>query len=118
MGCNHYEEQVKTDVNEEKCHWLQAYKPLTLYPRRSSSGISELLSVLPKRLVTIWSDVCLLQTLINSFFHQVSYHHHYQSINVPTAGAQAFHMDYTQRERSINHHASPVRVGECLRLQM
>jgi hypothetical protein len=36
---------------------------------------------------------------------------HYQPINVPTAGAQAFLMDYPQGERAITHHASPVRIG-------
>jgi hypothetical protein len=35
---------------------------------------------------------------------------HYHPINVPTAVAQAFLMDYTQRERAITHHAGPVRV--------
>jgi hypothetical protein len=30
---------------------------------------------------------------------------------VPTAGAQAFAMDYTLRERAITQHASPVRAG-------
>jgi hypothetical protein len=40
------------------------------------------------------------------------YHHHHhdhQPINV-TAGAKAFLMDYTQRERAITHHAGPVRA--------
>jgi hypothetical protein len=32
-------------------------------------------------------------------------------INVPTAGARAFLMDYPQKERAITHHAGPVRVG-------
>jgi hypothetical protein len=36
---------------------------------------------------------------------------HHQPINVPTAGAQAFFMDYTQEEWAITHHAGPVRVG-------
>jgi hypothetical protein len=31
--------------------------------------------------------------------------HHHQPINAPTAGAQAFLMDYTQGERAITHHA-------------
>jgi hypothetical protein len=35
------------------------------------------------------------------------------AINVPTTGAQAFIMDYTQGERAISHHACPVRVGGC-----
>jgi hypothetical protein len=35
----------------------------------------------------------------------------YQPINDPTAGTQAFLMDYTQGERVITHHAGPVRVG-------
>jgi hypothetical protein len=34
--------------------------------------------------------------------------HHHQPINVPTAGAQAFLMDYPQGERAITHHAGPV----------
>jgi hypothetical protein len=29
------------------------------------------------------------------------YHHHHQPINVPTAGAQAFLMDYPQAERAF-----------------
>jgi hypothetical protein len=39
--------------------------------------------------------------------------HHHQPINVPTAGAQAFLMDYPQGERAINHHAGPERIGGC-----
>jgi hypothetical protein len=42
-----------------------------------------------------------------------SLNHHHQPINVPTAGAQAFPMDYT-RERGITHHAGPVWVGGSL----
>jgi hypothetical protein len=38
-------------------------------------------------------------------------HHHHQPINVPTAGAQAFLMDYSLGERAITHHAGPVRIG-------
>jgi hypothetical protein len=38
-------------------------------------------------------------------------HHHHKLINVPTAGAQAFLMDYLQGERVIAHHADPVRIG-------
>jgi hypothetical protein len=37
------------------------------------------------------------------------HHHHHQPINVPTAGAQAFLMDYPQGP--ITHHAGPVRIG-------
>jgi hypothetical protein len=33
--------------------------------------------------------------------------------NVPTAGAQAFLMDYPQGERAITHHAGSVRIGGC-----
>jgi hypothetical protein len=39
--------------------------------------------------------------------------HHQQPINVPTAGAQAFLMDYPQGEQAITHHAGPVRIGGC-----
>jgi hypothetical protein len=38
--------------------------------------------------------------------------HHHQPINVPTARAQAFLMDYPQGERAITHHADPVRIAE------
>jgi hypothetical protein len=38
----------------------------------------------------------------------VNYH---QSINVPTAGALTFFMDYTQGELAISHHAGPVQVS-------
>jgi hypothetical protein len=31
----------------------------------------------------------------------IVFHHHHQPINVPTAGAQAFLMDYLQGERAI-----------------
>jgi hypothetical protein len=41
------------------------------------------------------------------------HHHHHQPINVPTAGAQAFLMDYPQGERAITHHAGPVWIGGC-----
>jgi hypothetical protein len=36
---------------------------------------------------------------------------HLQPINVPTAGAQTFLMDYTQGIRAITYHGSPVRIG-------
>jgi hypothetical protein len=36
---------------------------------------------------------------------------HHQPINVPTAGEQAFLVDYPQGERAITHHAGPVRIG-------
>jgi hypothetical protein len=45
------------------------------------------------------------------FFYYIMHHH--QPINVPTAGAQAFLMDYPQGERAITHHAGPVRIGGC-----
>jgi hypothetical protein len=35
---------------------------------------------------------------------------HHQLINVPTAVAQAFIMDYPQ-ERAITDHAGPVQIG-------
>jgi hypothetical protein len=38
---------------------------------------------------------------------------HHQPINVPTAGAQAFIMDYPQGERAITHHAGPVWIDGC-----
>jgi hypothetical protein len=34
---------------------------------------------------------------------------HHQPINAPTAGAQAFLMDYTYGERAMTQHAGPVR---------
>jgi hypothetical protein len=55
--------------------------------------------------------------LLGSVCH-VCLHHHHQPINVPTARAQAFLMDYPQRERAITHHAGLVRIGGCNRLQM
>jgi hypothetical protein len=50
---------------------------------------------------------------MSSYFelHHYYSHHHHQPINVPTAGAQAFLMDYPQGERAITHHAGPVRIG-------
>jgi hypothetical protein len=39
--------------------------------------------------------------------------HHHQPINVPTARAQAFLMDYPQGKQAITHHAAPVRIGGC-----
>jgi hypothetical protein len=43
-------------------------------------------------------------------FQRLCHHHHHQPINVPTAGAQAFLMDYLQGEPAITHHAGPVRI--------
>jgi hypothetical protein len=40
--------------------------------------------------------------------------YHHQPINVPTAGAQAFLMDYPQGKRAITHYAGPVRIGGSL----
>jgi hypothetical protein len=37
----------------------------------------------------------------------------HRAINIPTAGAQAFLMDYSQGERAITHHAGPVRISGC-----
>jgi hypothetical protein len=39
-------------------------------------------------------------------------YHHHQPINAPTAGAQAFLMDYMRRT-GHNHHAGGVRIGGC-----
>jgi hypothetical protein len=41
------------------------------------------------------------------FWFILFHHHHHQPINVPTAGAQAFLMDYPQGERAKTHHAGP-----------
>jgi hypothetical protein len=38
------------------------------------------------------NDLALTNT---AFDRRLSHHYHHQPINVPTAGAQAFHMDYT-----------------------
>jgi hypothetical protein len=46
-----------------------------------------------------------------NYFYTVCHHH--QPINVPTAGAQVFLMDYPQGERAITHHAGPVWIGGC-----
>jgi hypothetical protein len=48
----------------------------------------------------------------------VHHHHHHQLINVPTAGSQAFLMDYTLGEQAKTHHVGPVRVGGRQQLQM
>jgi hypothetical protein len=40
-------------------------------------------------------------------------HHHHQPINVPTAEAQAFFMDYQQGDRPLTHHTDPERIGVC-----
>jgi hypothetical protein len=39
------------------------------------------------------------------------YMDHHQPINVPTAGAQTFLIDYTYGEWAITYHVGPVRVG-------
>jgi hypothetical protein len=39
--------------------------------------------------------------------------HHHQPIKDPTAGAQAFLMDYTQGEWAVTHHTGLVWVGGC-----
>jgi hypothetical protein len=44
-------------------------------------------------------------TVVPSDFHH--------PVNVPTAGAQAFLMDYKQGKRAISHYAGPVRIGGC-----
>jgi hypothetical protein len=44
-------------------------------------------------------------------FYCNHHNHHHQPINVPIAGAQAFLMDYPQRERAITHYAGPVWIG-------
>jgi hypothetical protein len=38
---------------------------------------------------------------------------HYQPINIPIVGAQAFLMDHTLGERAMIHHAGPERIGWC-----
>jgi hypothetical protein len=55
---------------------------------------------------TLYPVLYLLAILIH-------HHRHHQPINVPTAGAQAFLMDYPQGERAMTHHAGPVRIGGC-----
>jgi hypothetical protein len=39
--------------------------------------------------------------------------HHHQPINISTAEAQTFLMDYPQAEWAITHHAGPVWIGGC-----
>jgi hypothetical protein len=63
-------------------------------------------------------DTCDTETIIILLLIWLSnfsnhHHHHHQPINVPTAGAQAYLMDYSQGERAITHHAGPVRIGGC-----
>jgi hypothetical protein len=43
---------------------------------------------------------------------------HHQHINVSTAGAQAYLMDYPQEERAVTYHAGPVWISGCKRLQI
>jgi hypothetical protein len=38
-------------------------------------------------------------------------HLHHQPINVPTAGEQAYLMDYTQGEGAKIYHADPVQIS-------
>jgi hypothetical protein len=60
--------------------------------------------------MTTTPGVLVIQvTIFTRFYVEESFHH--QPINVPTAGAQAFLMDYPQGERAITHHAGPVRIG-------
>jgi hypothetical protein len=49
-----------------------------------------------------------VQQLCITTLHSI--HHHHQPINVSTAGAQAFLMNYPQGEQVIAHHAGPVRI--------
>jgi hypothetical protein len=53
-------------------------------------------------------------TTVLMILHKMKLHH--QPINVPTAGAQAFLMDYPQGERAITDHAGPVRIGGQMKL--
>jgi hypothetical protein len=57
-----------------------------------------------------------IELAISYAIHEYLVHcanHHHQPIYLPTAGAQAFHMDYPQGERAITHNAGPVPVGGC-----
>jgi hypothetical protein len=56
-----------------------------------------------------------IQSSYRQYVSLYHHHHHHQPINVSTAGAQAFLMDYTLGERSIIHHAGPVRIVSCLK---
>jgi hypothetical protein len=63
-----------------------------------------------------WHKMLIILVLSLSLFLGIQawrYHHHHQPINAPTAGAQAFLMDYTLGERAITHPAGPVQVGVC-----
>jgi hypothetical protein len=65
----------------------------------------------PPRHLTAAENITLETTMISVYL--LYHHHHHQPINVPTAGAHAFLMDYPQGERAITHRAGPVRIGGC-----
>jgi hypothetical protein len=80
----------------------------TYHPRLIPKGVAEAFQILlrdahvfPKLLSCEEYCTCLV-----IFFH-------HQPINIPTAGAQAFLMDYLQGERALTLHAGPVRIGGC-----
>jgi hypothetical protein len=52
------------------------------------------------------ADVTINQELIQTVFI-IHHHHHHQPINVPTAGAQAFLMDYPTRRKGHNPPRGP-----------
>jgi hypothetical protein len=50
--------------------------------------------------------VYIIQKIVEKYLS-----HHDQHINVPTAGVQAFLIDYPQEKRAITYQAGSVRIG-------
>jgi hypothetical protein len=93
------------------CH--EIFNIHTYHSRLILEGVAETSQILIRDTHIYQNDVTGAKTIAACRLIAVhlSFHHHHQPINVSTAGAQAFLMDYPQGERAITHHAGPVRVG-------
>jgi hypothetical protein len=83
------------------------------YSNKKWSEISLTLNAVGDGVHKDWRGWCKVHTLYMPVSGCQPLSHHHQPINAPTAGAQAFLMDYPQGERAITHHAGPVQIGGC-----
>jgi hypothetical protein len=92
----------------ERCSHDQQFSVLKQRARENEIVITHLLTGLCKH---YYYQSCLANINLTQFNGLCSLKHgesHHQSINVPTAWARAFLLDYLQGEQAVTYHADPV----------
>jgi hypothetical protein len=78
--------------------------------------VSFKIQIVPTENLCMESGVLMVlfnKQIASNIYQHHHHHHHHQPINVPTAGVQAFLMDYPQGERALTNQAGPVWIGGC-----